>query len=162
MHAFLLLCDLEHLLQAPCDRRMFDQEVQVQACLRFSITRKCKPQEVASGGKSTALSLCCIQRRYSICLSATTADNVQKTQQRLGYCAWLDWLGRQVSMFSYDNGNIHQAASCQGLKWCLCYCSGVTPKYFSHSRRGRADTDQEQHMRKIKGRCRRRRADADL
>ncbi len=54
------------------------------------ITCKREAQEGASGGKSTALSLCWIQQRYSICLFATTADNEQKTQQRLGYCAWLD------------------------------------------------------------------------
>ena len=36
MHGFLLLCGLDHCLQASCDRGMLSQEVHVQACLRFS------------------------------------------------------------------------------------------------------------------------------
>ena len=91
MHAFLLQCDLEHLMQALCNRGIFDQEVQVQACVVFSparATRKRKSQEGASGGRSTALSLCWIQRHCSICLSASTADSIQKSRK-----GWVAVLG---------------------------------------------------------------------
>ena len=54
----------------------------------MSLTRKRKSQEGASGTKSTTLSLCWIQRYYSIRLFATAAGSLPKSKK-----GWVTVLG---------------------------------------------------------------------